>query len=142
MTFESYVKSRLMDFVIEEAYANGGVEPMLAVAQVLANRVKAGWRGGDWLHVIDSAPEYRGTIPPQNYMGLDPRDGSFRELMRRIDDVYHGVADDTNVNNESGKSLYYAELHNINREWFSEHILSDTESHPLLAKVGDLTFIG
>ena len=142
MTFESYVKSRLMDFVIEEAYASGGVEPMLAVAQVLANRVQAGWQGGDWLRVIHSAPEYRGTIQPQNYAALDPRDGNFRELMRRVDDVYHGTADDTNVNNDSGKSLYYAELHNINREWFTDQILSDLDSHPRLATVGQLTFFG
>lgn len=142
MTFEAYVKSRLMDFVIEEAYSSGGVEPMLAVAQVLANRVKAGWQGGDWLRVIDSAPDYRGTLQPKNYSPLDPRDGSFRELMRRVDDVYHGTADDANVNNDSGKSLYYAELHNINRDWFQEHILSDLESHPRLAVVGQLTFFG
>ena len=142
MTFESYVKSRLMDFVIEEAYSSGGVETMLAVAQALANRVKAGWQGGDWLRVIDSAPDYRGTVQPKNYTPLDPRDGNFRELMRRVDDVYHGTADDTNVNNESGKSLYYAELHNINREWFSEHILQDPDSHPRLAVVGQLTFFG
>jgi len=142
VTFESYVKSRLMDFVIEEAYSSGGVETMLAVAQALANRVKAGWQGGDWLRVIDSAPDYRGTVQPKNYTPLDPRDGNFRELMRRVDDVYHGTADDTNVNNESGKSLYYAELHNINREWFSEHILQDPDSHPRLAVVGQLTFFG
>jgi hypothetical protein len=142
VTFESYVKSRLMDFVIEEAASSGGVEAMLAVAQVLANRVQAGWQGGDWLRVIDSAKDYRGTEQPRNYVPLDPRDGSFRELMRRVDDVYHGTADDTNVNNDSGKSLYYAELHNINREWFKEQVLSDLEAHPRLAMVGQLTFFG
>jgi len=142
MTFESYVKSRLMDFVIDEAYSDGGVEPMLAVAQVLANRVKAGWQGGDWLRVIDTAPEYRGTVPARNYERIDPRDGNFRELMRRVDDVYHGTADDASVNNESGTSLFYAELHNVNREWFKEHILDDPESHPRLATVGQLTFFG
>ena len=142
MTFESYVKSRLMDYVIEEAYASGGVEPMLAVAQVLANRVKAGWQGGDWLRVIENAPNYRGTLQPKNYTAFDPRDGNFRELMRRVDDIYHGTADDSNVNNDSGKSLYYAELHNVNRDWFTEHILGDHDSHPRLATVGQLTFFG
>jgi hypothetical protein len=142
MTFESYIKGRLMDFVMEEAYSSGGVEPMLAVAQVLANRVAAGWQGGDWLRVIETAPDYRGTVQPRTLTHPDPHDGNFRELMRRVDDVYHGLADDTNVNNESGKSLYYAELHNINREWFQEHILSDLDSHPRLASVGQLTFFG
>ena len=140
MTYENYVKAKLVDLVIADAFVSGGVEPMLAVAQVLANRVLAGWQGGDWLRVIHTAPDYRGTI--QIYSSIDPKDGTFRELIRRVDDVYHGTADDTNVNNDSGKSLYYAELHNINREWFMEHITSDLESHPRLASVGQLTFFG
>lgn len=140
MTYESYIKSRLVDFIVEEAYSSGGVEVMLAVAQVLSNRVIAGWQGGDWLRVIKTAPDYRGTI--QIYGSIDPKDANFRELLRRVDDVYHGISDDESVNNDSGKSLYYAELHNINREWFTEHILSDPESHPRLASVGQLTFFG
>lgn len=142
MTYENYIKSRLMDIVIEDAYAAGGVGPMLAVAQVMYNRVKAGWQGGDWLRVLDTAGEYRGTIPAKLTVHIDPRDGNFRELMRLIDDVYYGTADDTNVNTRSGKSLYYAELHNINRSWFQDHILSDHDSHPRIAKVGQLTFFG
>jgi hypothetical protein len=131
-----------MDLIVEDAYASGGVEAMLAVAQVIKNRVDAGWNGGEWLRVIEDAPERRGTEPPHVHTHLDPRDGNFRELLRRIDDVYYGTADDTNVNNESGKSLYYAELHNITSDWFREHILSDLESHPRLASVGQLTFFG
>lgn len=143
MTYENFIKARLVDFAVEEAFISGGVEAMLAVAQVLKNRVDAGWQGGDWRRVIRTAPNYRGTIQP-GYVEteVDPRDGNFRELMSRIDDVYHGTADDTNVNNDSGKSLYYAELHNINRPWFREHILEDLESHPRLASVGQLTFFG
>lgn len=140
MTYENYLKARLVDFIVSEAYNSGGVEPMLAVAQVLANRVSAGWQGGDWLRVIQTAPDYCGTI--QVWNGFDPKDGNFRELIRRVDDVYHGIADDSNVNNDSGKSLYYAELHNVNREWFTDHILMDGENHPRLATVGQLTFFG
>lgn len=149
MTYENYVKARLMDFVIGEAFASGGVETMLAVAQVIKNRVDAGWHGGDWVRVMESAPEYRGTVQPDSRTHIDPRDGNFRELMRRIDDVYYGTAEDDNVNlkaekNPSGekKSLYYAELHNINREWFRERILSDLDTHPRIAMVGQLTFFG
>lgn len=142
MTYESYVKGKLVDFVSAEAYHHGGADTMLAVAQVLANRVAAGWQGGDWLRVIATAPEYRGSVY-DTALRPDPRDGGFRDLLRRIDDVYYGTADDSNVNNEQGqKALYYAELHNINREWFQENILSDLESHPRLAIVGHMTFFG
>ena len=144
MTYENYIKGKIVDFVAEEAYTSGGVEPMLAVAQVLANRVAAGWQGGDWLRVIRTAADHRGTIQPP--LQVDPRDGNFRELLRRIDEIYHGIADDSavNVETEEGKqrSLFYAELHNINREWFIEHITDEPSSHPRLATVGQLTFFG
>jgi hypothetical protein len=144
MTYENYIKARLVDFVAAEAYTSGGVETMLAVAQVLANRVAAGWQGGDWLKVIRCADQYRGTIQPETQ--VDPRDGNFRELLRRIDEVYHGLADDSAVNmeTENGKSisLYYAELHNLNRAWFTEHITDEPEAHPRLATVGQVTFFG
>jgi hypothetical protein len=142
MTYENFIKAKLVIFIVDEAYHEGGYEPMLAVAQVLANRVNAGWGGGDWLKVIETARQYTGTVwtnPPQ----IDPHDGGFRELLRRIDDVYHGTADASNVNNDQGqKSLYYAELHNLNREWFRENILNDLEAHPRLATVGQMTFFG
>ena len=144
MTYENYIKAKLVDLVIEEAYASGGVEPMLAVAQVLANRVAQGWQGGDWLRVIRSAGDYRGTMQPE--FQADPRDSNFRELMRRIDEVYHGTADESavNVDTQEGKqrSLYYAELHNVNRDWFLEHITDQPANHPRLATVGQLTFFG
>ena len=142
MTYENYVKAKLVDFVAAEAYHQGGSDSMLAVAQVLANRVAAGWQGGDWLRVIETAPEYRGSVY-ESAVRPDPRDGGFRELLRQIDDVYFGIADDSNVNNEQGqKALYYAELHNVNNEWFGENILGDLESHPRLATVGQMTFFG
>jgi hypothetical protein len=144
VTYENYIKARLVDFVAAEAYTSGGIETMLAVAQVLANRVAEGWQGGDWLKVISNAGQHRGTIQPEYQ--IDPRDGNFRELLRRIDEVYHGIADDSGVNiqTQDGKavSLYYAELHNINRDWFTEHITDEPASHPRLATVGQLTFFG
>ena len=139
MTYESYVKAKLVDLVIDEAYHYGGYEPMLAVAQVIANRVKAGWQGGDWLKNINAAPLFRGTVS-DNHPAPDPRDGNFRELLRRIDDVYFHAADDTNVNVEEYKALYYAELHNINRDWFKENITQDIEHHPRIATAAQLTF--
>jgi hypothetical protein len=140
VTYENYVKSKLVDLVIVDAYHQGGVEPMLAVAQVIANRVNAGWQGGDWLKVIQAAPESRGTTWTGDVQP-EPRDISFRELLRRIDDVYHGTADDSAVNNEQDqKSLYYAELHNITRRWFRETILAFPEDHPRIAKVGQMDF--
>ena|SRR5437660_2581044 len=142
MTYENYVKARLIDLVRKEAAHHGGHEPMLAVAQVLANRVHAGWEGGDWIKVIENSPNYTGTIN-ERPLSTSSRDSAFRELLRKIDEVYYETADSSNVNTQEGEiSLYYAELHNINRSWFKENILSDPASHPRLAQVGQITFFG
>jgi hypothetical protein len=140
VTYESYIKGRMVDFAVIEAFHHGGTDGMCAVAQVLANRVEEGW--GDWYDVVTKAGDYRGTVndPPK----LDPRDPSFRRMISLIDDIYHGTADDSNVNIEDDRgtkvALYYADLNNLNRAWFRENVLSSLIEHPRLTTVGPLTF--
>jgi hypothetical protein len=140
MTYENYIKARLVEFAVNEAYHHGGVESMCAVAQVLANRVNAGW--GEWKEVLDKATDYSGTIvdPPT----IDPRDATFRRMLTLVDDIYHGIADDSNVNIEDDRgkltALYYADLNDLGRNWFRENVLNDLKTHPRIASVGPLTF--
>ena len=142
MTYENYIKGKIVDYAANEAWHHGGIEGMLAVAQVLANRVKAGW--GEWHKIILTAPDYIGTV--QSPVVLDPRDASFRRVLASIDDIYQGIADDSNVNveDDNGKhlALYYAELNQIDRKWFRENVLQQLQRHPRLATVGPLTFFG
>jgi len=143
VTYENYIKGMLATYAVEEAYRYGGVDCPLAVAQVLANRVKAGWFGGDWRKVILHAPEVRGTSykTPFEY---DTRESGFRQIITLIDDVYHGIADTSGVNieNENGSTpaLYYCVLHHVTNEWFRSNILQDLANHPRIAVVGQLTF--
>lgn len=139
MTYENYIKAQLVRFCVDEAYHEGSSSAILAIAHVLKNRVDAGWHGGDWKKVIETAPDYVGTVQ-QNPPEVDPRDVLFRKILLGIDDVYYGIADDGDVNHDDYKALYYAELHNVNREWFKETILSDLENHPRIAKVGQFDF--
>jgi hypothetical protein len=139
MTYENYIKAQLVHFAANEAYHDGAASTVLAIAQVLKNRVDAGWHGGDWKKVIETAPDYVGTVQ-KNSPTIDPRDVLFRKILLGVDDVYYGIADDGDVNNDDYKSLYYAELHNVNREWFKDNVLSDLESHPRIAKVGQFDF--
>lgn len=142
MTYENFIKAKMVQFAASEALHLGGWDGMCGVAQVLKNRVEAGW--GEWNVVLDTAPNYRGTIlkPPK----IDVRDVAFRRMLSLVDDIYHGIADDSNVNleTESGKriALYYADLNNINRDWFRDNVLSDLREHPHLTTVGPLTFFG
>jgi hypothetical protein len=140
VTYENYIKAKLVDFAAQEACHHGRAEGMLAVAQVLANRVKAGW--GEWHKIIATAPDYIGTTQPP--AKIDPRDISFRTLLGKIDDIYNGTADDSGVNIEDDRgtmlALYYAELNNIDRRWFHDNITTQLERHPRIANVGPLTF--
>ena len=140
MTYENYIKGRIVTFAANEALHHGDIKGMCAVAQVLANRVKAGW--GEWHKVLDTAYDYTGTIiEPIN---IEPKDIIFRRMLTMVEDIYLGTSDDSNVNVEDDRgktvSLYYAELNNIDRRWFVDNITSKTERHPRLAVVGPLTF--
>jgi hypothetical protein len=140
MTYENYIKARLADFAVNEAYVYGGTACMAAVAQVIANRVNAGW--GEWKTVLDTAKDYCGTVPdPPKF---DAKELTFRRLLAMVDDIYQNTADDTavNITDDRGKlcALYYADLSNLNRAWFRENIMSSLPKHPRLASVGPLTF--
>lgn len=138
MTFENYVKARLMTYAIEEAAHLGGTMNMLAVAQVIANRVKAGWNGGDWLAVLDNASAssaYKDEPHMRGGIRLNPRDTAFRQLLQKIDDVYHGIAVD-----DTEGALYFAELNRIDRPWFLNNISRNQLEHPRVATVGMVSF--
>jgi hypothetical protein len=141
MTYENYIKGRLVEYAVHEAYHYGGTACMLAVAQVIANRVNAGW--GEWKNVLDRAHLYVGTEVNIN-APIDPKDFTFRRILGMIDDVYLGTADSTNVNitDDRGKlvALYYADLSNLTRDWFHTTITDHIDRHPRLATVGPLTF--
>jgi hypothetical protein len=140
MTYENYIKGRIVEFAANEAYHHGDIKGMCAVAQVLANRVKSGW--GEWKQVIDTAYNYIGSTPERPK--IDPKDVSFRRMLVMVEDIYMGTSDDTNVNVEDDRgktlALYYVELNNIDRQWFAENITSHPDRHPRLAVVGPLTF--
>jgi hypothetical protein len=142
VTYENYIKGKLVDFAVREAFHMGGTNCMCAVAQVIANRVRNGW--GEWYQVIESAPRFVGT--KREPAEVDPKDLMFRQFLAIVDDIYHGTADDSNVNIEDDRgtlvSLYYAELHNVDTDWFRKEIAGNLDRHPRLATVGPLTFFG
>jgi len=144
MTFENFIKGRLVSFVLDETVCDPSLITQLAVAQCLANPVSAGWCGGDWLSVIEHAPEVTGTIHA-NRAVINPRDAQFRDLLRRIDDVYYGNAESmisapSGDGTDTSDPLYYCMGNTINRQWFTDTILSDPEAHRMVAKVGALMF--
>jgi hypothetical protein len=141
MTYENYIKGRLVDYAVREAYHYGGTACMLAVAQVIANRVAAGW--GEWKSVLDTADNYIGTVR-ENPSPVDPKDLSFRLMLNMIDEIYLGTADDSNVNVTDDRgtlpALYYADISNLSRDWFRANVTDHIDRHPRIATVGPLSF--
>lgn len=139
MTYENYIKAQLVHYCVNEGW-DGSIETPLAIAQTLKNRVDEGWGGGDWMKVIEAAPDYSGNSK-KNRPAIEPRDLIFRSILQQIDEVYYGTSFENYVNDDQGqKALYFAELHTLDRDWFKQNIVSDPENHPMIAKVGQINF--
>jgi hypothetical protein len=141
MNYENYIKGRIVQYVAKEAL-DVGFEGMCGVAQVLANRVHQGW--GEWSVVLDKADSVVGALKVE--WPIDPRHTIFRRMLTAIDDIYHGIANDENVNivnpfdQTKAVSLYYCDPLNCTNEWFRDNILQDEASHHRLASIGSLIF--
>lgn len=133
MTLESFLKGQIAAYAIHEGFRHGGVDNMLAVAQVLRNRYTAGWQGGDWMRILEAAETSTGTLYPREAARI--RDTFIRLFLQRLDDVFTGNEDD----NTNG-ALFYCELHNLNRAWFKTNVLAHKEEHRQVAKIGPVTF--
>lgn len=137
MTSEAFIKAQYLLLAWREAHRYGGLDNMLAAAFVIRNRVKAGWHGGDWLEVMGNHYSFSAEETPAGAGELpDVRETNFRILMQKIDDVFSGMATDKMTD----EALYYAELHNVTREWFAINILKKREEHPMVAQVGPVAF--
>lgn len=136
MNADTYIKGQLAAFCIHEAARHGGVENMVAVANVMRNRVMHGWYGGDWMETIEKAIDHTGCI----YLDEKKtrlRDTNVRIFLQRIDDIYSGAEED----NTEG-ALFYAELAKVNRYWFTKNVSSRMHDHPMIATIGPVSFFG
>jgi hypothetical protein len=137
MTAENFIKSQLALMAWREAHRYGGIDNMIAVAFVIRNRVKAGWHGGDWLDVMSNHYTFSAEAQAASAQELpDVRETHFRVVLQKIDDLFAGMM----VDKMTEEALYYAELHNITREWFTINILRKPEEHPRIAQIGPVTF--
>jgi hypothetical protein len=122
----------MAQFAIEEGERHGGVNNMMAIAYVLRNRVFAGW--GDWLEVVQRAPEKRVTLYDPYIPNL--RSSNVRALLNRIDEVYTRA----DVSDITGGALFYFEPNQPAAEWFTREILKRPEDHPRSAHIGPVWF--
>jgi hypothetical protein len=137
------------------AYRDGfpdGLSGMLGVAFTLRNRISAGWHGGNWTELFNAHQNYAAYPEPTITDFPDPRVCSVSELLRQIDAIFKGTAEDTitrpresvhdhfQIGARPQVALYYARLHEPMREEFRQNICQNHERHSLIAKVGTLSF--
>lgn len=131
---------------------------MLAVAWVIANRVRAGWQGGDWLKVLSYAPIHSASESSEMLSHTMPEvwEPTWRWVTARVEDIYDGTAQDTvtltpskealAVNlpgsdnrevNQQKPSFFYANLNMPIRDWFLEKIIRSAD-HPRTVEIPPL----
>ena len=132
MTLDTYIRAQMARFSMEEGARYGGVNNMLAVAQVLRNRVFAGW--GDWVEVVTRAAEKRGNIGNAEPVNL--RTGNVRVLLNMIDEIYT-KADQTDM---TGGALFYFDPAIPLAAWFKTEVLEKPEEHIRTAHIGPVWF--
>ena len=138
MTPETFIKAQIAAFAFQEAAALGSVEPMLAVACVLRNRIKAGWYGGDWVEGLNCAGDV-GALEPKAPAPLAITSQPFRKLLVAVEDIYAGTYADELT---SGGLYYMNSLYDTQgsrlRGWFKDQILTQGQRHRRIAQVGML----
>lgn len=108
-----------------------GLQGMVAIGLVLANRVRAGWSGGDWCAVLEGQTD-NCTMP-----WPDTRDPKFQAVLAKADKIYDGTEPDI-----TGGALYYKNLSGEVGPWFTVNIMQRPGDHPRLGTVGQRTFFG
>jgi len=132
MNLETYTRAQMARFAIEEGARHGGLNNMLAIVHVLRNRVFAGW--GDWVDVVERAPEKRATIYPLEKFSV--KSNNVRLLLSRIDDIY-ARTDQVDL---TGGALFYVDQNMPMENWFEREVIGNPEEHRRTAHIGPVWF--
>lgn len=132
MTLEQYIRAQMAKFAIEEGQRHGGINNMLAILHVLRNRVMAGW--GDWIEVVNTAPDRRGTIYPPEVSQL--KANNVRIVLNRVDEIYTR----TDLVDLTGNALFYMDQNLQPLPWFEREVLGHPDDHPRCCHIGPVWF--
>ena len=137
MNADVYIAGRLAEYAMQQGARHGGLANMLLAAHVIRNRVEAGWHGGDWLRVLDAAPEAAGNDYAADPWPVDVQSFVTKKLLEKIDGVYGGEEPDVY---SGGEALYFADLASPSlRPWFVERIARQPELHERIGSVGPVS---
>lgn len=153
MNLDTFQRAQVAAFCYRQARHTGSVDCMKAVAWVLRNRLKAGWGDGTWLRLMNAHGQVAGNDQAMS-AEFDQNDRLLQMLVRDIDDIYLGTADDdtrricdgfAGLSGRDGlvtrgerpqPALYYQFINLPAREWFTENIIRKPQDHPQIATIG------
>jgi hypothetical protein len=129
---DDFVKGQLVLVSWRYAHEYGGPKPAQMIMSCIANRVKCGQ--GSWLEVIERIPKYAAElVQPQGFPSI--WDQVLTRLLHEVESIYDGSGKDL-----TNGALYWADLRNIETEWFRDKILKNPTQHPRVADFNSLTF--
>ena len=103
------------------------LEEMKVICLCMRNRVRQGWHDGNWLSVIEAAPDDAGNVPPAQPVRLDPNNRDLQRLTRDIDDIFFRSADSEveigTLEDAIGKSCWWMYLDRPVRDWFRLNVM-------------------
>jgi hypothetical protein len=134
----AFERGQLAAFGYRQARHTGSLDCIKAVCYVIRNRVVAGWGAGSFISVLANHDQAEGNEGSQTWTPqLDVEDRVLQMIVRDIDDIYFGTAEDQ-VKRVVQDSLYYQFIDKPLRQWFTDHILLDNKNHPRIAQVGPI----
>ena len=151
MTINDVQKAALALFVAKEVQDAGNLALMRGIALAIRNRVRAGMHDGNWLDVIEAAPDYAGNTP---FTDADPfrltvQNRALQMFARDIDGIFYGETRDELTDIFEGKSsedgnrepiLFWQFTNRPLRQWFVENIVRDTHNHKRRTQIGNVVF--
>ena len=126
MNLETYSRAQVARFCIGEAAHYGGINHMLAVAWIIHNRVMDGQ--GDWLEVLEQAPEKR--MYQFEQPKIDYRNAHIRTFLQRVDEIATGREEEDPTNG----ALWYTDSTLPQKSKYLDAIQRNRQDHQLVAQ--------
>lgn len=165
MDISSFVVSQLALFSWREGerIAPGSDDAKTAIAWIVASRVRAGWRDGNWMQVLEHMADHSASEPGEmmSFVMPDPWHPTWRRLSETCSGIYSGTIKDTvtmtpdraalaanlpgaerNPANQSRPSFFYANLNMPIREWFMTKIIRQPAEHPRTVEIFPIVLYG
>lgn len=127
---DDFVKSQLVLHGWRYGKEYGGHLASCMIMGCIANRVRLGW--GSWLEILERIPQFAAeeTLPTGTPNLWEP---GFSRLLHEVESIY-----DNSGTDYSKGGLYWADLRRVDRQWFKDKILSQSQVHPRIADCNSL----